>query len=192
VNARQAAMFLGVTLAMLASTSALAGASGLQSDRQRWLEELDLVAGTLGGRELLSKRVAEVTASLGRPQRRTATKKLHVLNYGALPLERGRWSMTILFRRRAGVLRATTLAFAGRALTERRLGRVLRLTPGQFERRLLQEYGDHYRVIRPYRCRTRPLTCRGEVAGHENGLGMVYGLLFHGRPESRFITLYRR
>jgi hypothetical protein len=190
MNARQTAILMAALFAMLSAASAPAGESDLRNELQRPLGDLDLVTGTLGGRDLLSKRVAEVTASLGRPKQRTGTKKFHRLSYGALPSETGRWSLTIIFRPRAGALRVQTLGFAGRALTERRLGRVLRLTPREFERRLLQAYGDHYQVIEPYRCRTRPLRCRGEVVGQENGLTVGYGLLFPRRPESRYITVY--
>jgi hypothetical protein len=192
VNRRRSAILAAAALALLPAAGAMGEESRVRHDSQGVSGPLDLVTGTLGGRELLSKRVAEVTAALGRPQHRTATKKLHVLRYGSLPLATGRWSLQIFFRPRGGVFRATTLAFAGRTLAERRLGRVLRLAPRDFERRLLREYGDHYRAIEPYRCHTRPVRCRGDAVGQENGLGLGYGLLFPGRPESRYITLYRR
>jgi hypothetical protein len=190
VSKHQAAMLIAATLSVLPCAAAGASESRMHSASQRPVRELDLLLGRLDGRELLSKRVAEVTASLGRPQHRIATKKLYVLRYGSLPLRTGRWSLTITFRPQGGVLRSTLLAFAGRSLAERRLGTVLRLTPREFERRLLREYGDHYQVIEPYRCRTRPLRCRGEVVGQENGLTVGYGLLFPRRPESRYITVY--
>lgn len=191
MNGPKIAVLAAATVGLLPA-GALGGESRVRHDSQGVPGPLDLVTGTLGAHELLSKRVAEVTAALGRPQHRTATRKLHVLRYGSLPLESGRWSLQISFRPRGGVFRATTLAFAGRALAERRLGRVLHLTPRDFERRLLREYGDHYRVIEPYRCHTRPARCRGDAVGQENGLRLGYGLLFAGRPESRYITLYRR
>ena len=68
----------------------------------------------------------------------------------------------------------------------------LRRRPREFEKRLLQAYGDQYQLPEPFRCREKPLRCRGEVVGNENGLAVGYGLLFPKRPESRYITVYRR
>jgi hypothetical protein len=192
VRKHQGAAVVAATLMIVTTAQAIASASGVQSASRRPFGELDLVSGTLGGRELFSKRVAKVTASLGPPEHRIARKRLHVLHYGPVPRNLGGWSLIVHFRPKGDVLRANLLAFAGRALAERRLGRVLRLPPREFERRLLQAYGDHYDVLEPYRCRTKPLRCRGELVGRENGLAVGYGLLFPNRPQSRYITVYRR
>lgn len=117
---------------------------------------LDLATGRLDGHPVLGLTLAQVTASLGRPDFRIAASNYRI-GWGT----RLNFSVEVLFQRRHGVLRAWSMAFRG-PVRDPKIGQLLALNSRSLQAAILHSYGDSFRLIRAYACRSG--TCVGELA----------------------------
>jgi hypothetical protein len=150
--------------------------------------KFDLSIGSLQGRPLLGMAYADVTAALGRPTSRSLHKDYARVGYGAL--RRGAWPLAISFRRKNGALRVWSVAITSKNASEVRLGRILRLPPAQIERAIAREYAGTLRLTDSYRCRRKPLRCRGEFKSTTRDLEIGFGLLTPRAASARYVVIY--
>ena len=148
----------------------LAGAGGVSQSRAHEARDstlpaktIDLASGRLGGRTVLGRTVAGVTAGLGRPDERVRGVARYSLRYEPSSPQRGSWGVQILFRRDHHALRAWSIVVVDPSFREPRIGTLLRLTPSALEKAVLASYRDRYLLLRPYQCTTKPRRCRGEL-----------------------------
>lgn len=139
---------------------------------------IDLASGRLGGRPVLGRTVAGVTAALGRPDQRVPGVARYTLRYEPTSPRLGNWGVQILFRRDHRALRAWSIVVADPSFREPRIGMLLRLAPSALEKAVMADYGDRYSILRPYHCTTKPRQCRGELGPTGEGrLGLGIGAL---------------
>jgi hypothetical protein len=115
-------------------------------------EQLDLGERTVAGHAILGRTEAEVVAALGKPARRRIASRsrgrrhsweIPFLHYGSAGND---YALGIRFGPRGDRLVAVSLHFQSPSVTERRLGRVLRLQPAELQRRIAATYGGRYRL----------------------------------------------
>jgi hypothetical protein len=150
--------------------------------------KFDLSDGSLQGRALLGATYATVTAALGRPTRKSLRKKYAQVGYGQM--RHGAWPLSISFRRKNGALRAWSIAITSTNASEVRLGRILRLSPTQIERAIARRYAGTLRLTDSYRCRRKPLRCRGEFERTTGDLEIGFGLRIPRTTSARYIVIY--
>ena len=138
---------------------------------------------------MLGKPYSAVTKALGKPQHRALRKGYGSIRYGTL--QDRAWPLSIYFRRRAGALRAWSIAIASPQAVESRLGKILRLKPKVIQSRIFETYRDDLRLTESYSCRRRPLRCRGEFERVGDEAEVAFGLLFPGASSQGYITIYR-
>jgi hypothetical protein len=150
----------------------------------------DLATARVDGHRLLGRSVPGVTAALGRPGERVRGDRRYVLRYDSLGS--GRWGVTILFRRDRDRLSAWSIALADPRLTEVKLGYLLRRRPAAALRAVTATYSGLYSVARPYRCRTKPRICSGELAARgPSGIHLAFGAL-PPAAGGTFVTIFER
>jgi hypothetical protein len=170
---------------LLTSPSVAASRDGeLHEETRQAINGFDLETGFVDGRRVLGRRIAGVTAALGRPDYRRSAGARYVVGYRAHPP----FFVEVHFVRRQGVFRARAIILQDVTLEEARLGRVLRLLPPQIERRILAAYPDELELVRPYQCRARGL-CTGEF----RAVGSVRRVTFGRVPSTgaRFINIWQ-
>jgi hypothetical protein len=143
-----------LVLAVALSAAAAAAPSSAPS--------IDLVAGSVSGHELVGLPIAEVTAALGRPSWREPGAVLYRIGYG----ERRNFTTMVIFRKRGGAFRATSVVFERPPVAEHRLGAdVLSLAPAAFVRAAKTAYGADLDVSTPLRCRQGACAVTLDVVG---------------------------
>src|SRR5215204_4976052 len=120
----------------------------------------DLSTGSVRGYSVLGTTYASVVKALGKPDHRSIGKDYGTAGYGEL--QNGARPLTISFTRRRGALRAWSVAVATPRASEVRLGRILRSSPKRIQSRISRGYSGQLRLSNAYRCRTKPLRCRGD------------------------------
>jgi hypothetical protein len=160
------------------------GAARLVGDTFRF----DMTQGSVKGHSMLGETYSAVTNVLGRPQHRSLERRYGVIRYGTL--KRGAWPLSIYFKRRAGRLRAWSVAIASTRASEVRLGRILRLQPRVIQAKIADTYAGKLRLTEPYRCRRKPLRCHGEFRQEGGDVEVAFGLLRPGASSGRYINIY--
>jgi hypothetical protein len=147
-------------MAVLAlSPAGAAGASG---------HTLDLGSGTVDGHRILGRTVAGVTAALGHPDYHAGHRLTYKLGWGARP----NFSIEVMFRPVGGVERAWSMAFE-HGVRDVKLGDLLGPTSPALQAAIVKTYGDSFKLVRPYTCRTR--ICVGEFARRSGSLHLGFG-----------------
>lgn len=119
----------------------------------RRYERVDLGALTVNGSAIFGRSLDEVTAALGRPDRvarfssTNGIREPTLFYGGTLP---GSAALIVRFGVRKGRLIAVALSYGGASLVDARLGHVLRLQPGDLQRRIARTYGARFRLATPY------------------------------------------
>jgi hypothetical protein len=148
----------------------------------------DLATGSVRGYAVIGKTYPSVVRAFGKPDHRSIRKEYGTASYGTL--RQGSWPLMISFARRHGALRAWSVAIASPLASEARLGRLLRSSPHAIQSKISNEYSGQFRLAHPYRCRTKPLRCRGDFKGITEDVKIGFGLILP-RPESpRYIVIY--
>ncbi len=160
--------------AALGLAAAAAGAS---------VHRFDLGSGFVDGHRVLDRSVAGVTAGLGPPAYRQATRSRYVLGYRLPPT-----TVEVLFRRTAGRLVARTVVLQDPRLTEAKTGRLLQRSPRRIQAAIAAAYGGQYKLVRSYRCRT-PALCSGEFSSKDGTRHVTFGRTVGG---ARFLTIWLR
>lgn len=148
----------------------------------------DLSTGSVRGYPVLRKTYPSVVKALGKPDHRSIRKDYGTASYGEL--QNGAWPLTISFVRRRGALRAWSVAVATPRASEVRLGTILRSSPNRIQSKISQGYSGRFRLTKPYRCRTKPLRCRGDFKGTSTDLQVGFGLLLPRADSARYIVIY--
>jgi hypothetical protein len=146
----------------------------------------DLAAGSVEGHRLLGQKVGAVVAALGKPSARVLHRRYGSIRYGkSYPAD-----LSVMFRRRAGALRAFSVAITSPAAREARLGRILRLSPPQLEREIADGYADTFRLVKPYRCLLRPARCNGRFESVDGSTNVSFGLLVPRPGSQLYVVIY--
>jgi hypothetical protein len=149
----------------------------------------DLGTGSVRGYTVIGKTYPSVVRALGKPDHRSIRKDYGTASYGEL--QKGAWPLTISFVRRKGALRAWSIAIATPLASEVRLGRILRASPKLIQNKISHGYSEQFRLADFYRCRTRPLRCRGEFKSTTgDDLKVGFGLVIPRAGSARYIVLY--
>jgi len=116
-------------------------------------ERLDIGAREVNGQPIFGRSVDEVANALGRPDRIAyfSTMNGHrepTLLYGGTT--QGGAGLLVRFGWRQGRLRAVSLSYRSPSLVDAQLGHVLRMQPGELERRIASAYGSQYDLSTPY------------------------------------------
>jgi hypothetical protein len=143
---------------------------------------LELSAGRVDGHVVLGRTLAGVRAILGRP---TFTRRTRWW-YRAIWGRREDFRVMVIFSR-AARFRATSIVFERGPLVDRKLGSVLALTPTRFQTAVEDRYGDHFVLVRPYRCRSKGL-CTGVFDSRDGRLHITFG---RTGQRGTFITMWR-
>jgi hypothetical protein len=148
------------------------------------VRSFDLATGFVDGRRILGRNIAGVTAALGPPDYRRSAGRRYILGYRAHPP----FFVQMHFRRVGGRFSAEAIVLQDVTLVETRIGRILRLSPGQIQARIAGAYGSQYKLIRPYRCRAGDL-CSGEFETTGGAWHVTFGRVVSG---ARFLTIWLR
>jgi hypothetical protein len=171
---------LFVAALVFAPTSSLAEALGMV--------RFDLGTAAVQGQSILGRTIPTVVQMLGRPDDKTIRRRHATLRYGTP--SKGVWPLTISFLRNGGVLRASGAFIASAGAREARLGPILHLKPRAIQRLVRTHYGGKLRLTKPYDCRKRPLSCRGEFAYTGSSMKVAFGLLYPRAAAPRYILFY--
>jgi hypothetical protein len=145
--------------ALALSPAGAAGASG---------HALDLGSGSVDGHRILGRTVAGVTAALGRPDYHAGQRLTYKLGWGARP----NFLIEVMFRPVGGVERAWSMAFE-HGVRDVKLGDLLGRSSPALQAAIVRTYGDSFKLVRPYKCRTR--ICVGEFAQRTGSLHLGFG-----------------
>jgi hypothetical protein len=180
----------GITavLAAAALIGVIPAGSSIAADRTGAAFSFDLSTGSVRGYSVLGKTYPSVVKALGKPDHRSIRKDYGTASYGEL--QNGAWPLTLSFVRRQGALRAWSVAVATPRASEVRLGRILGSSPKHIQSKISQGYSGTFRLTKPYRCRTRPIRCRGDFKSTSSDLNVGFGLLFPRAESARYIVIY--
>jgi hypothetical protein len=148
----------------------------------------DLATGSVNGYAIIGKTYSSVARALGKPSQRSIRKDYGTASYGAF--RNGGWPLWISFARRQGALRAWSVAITTPLASEVRLGRILRAPPKVIQSKISSGYADEVQLAKPYRCRRKPLRCRGEFKSTTGDLNVGFGLVRPGAGSARYIVIY--
>jgi hypothetical protein len=148
----------------------------------------DLATGSVRGYAILGKTLPSVVRALGKPDHRSIRKDYGTASYGEL--RKGAWPLTISFVRREGALRAWSVAIASPLASEVRLGRILRGSPRLIQSRISRGYSEELHLADKYRCRRKPLRCRGEFESTTDDVQVGFGLVIPRAGSARYIVIY--
>jgi hypothetical protein len=187
-------------IAIACATAALTGVmqTGSSTAAARFLRSearigdkftFDLANGSVRGYAVIGKTYPSVVKALGKPDHRSIRREYGTASYGEL--QKGAWPLTISFVRRDAALRAWSVAIASPLASEVRLGRILRASPKLIQSRIVDGYSAELRLAASYRCRTRPLRCRGEFESTTDELKVGFGLVVPRQGSARYIVTYQ-
>ncbi len=162
--------------------------SSTAADRAGTTFSFDLSTGSVRGYAVMGKTYPSLVNALGKPDHHSIRRDYGTASYGSL--RTGSWPLTISFARRRGALRAWSVAVATPLAAEVRLGRILRSSPKRIQRRISQGYSGQFRLAQPYRCRKKPLRCRGDFKSTTDELRVGFGLVFPRGGSARYIVIY--
>ncbi len=148
----------------------------------------DLATGSVRGHTVIGKTYPSVVKALGKPDHRSIRKDYGVAGYGEL--HKGAWPLAISFKRRQGALRAWSVFVATPLASEVRLGKILRSSPRSIQRKMSRGYSGQFRLADPYRCRRKPLRCRGEFKSTTDDLKVGFGLVLPRAGSARYVVIY--
>jgi hypothetical protein len=179
---RVAAVLVAASIAIIPAGSVTA------ADRTGATFSFDLTTGSVRGYSVLGKTYPSVAMALGKPDHRSIRKDYGTASYGEY--QNGARPLTISFARRRGALRAWSVAVSTPRASEVRLCRNQRSSPKSIHRMNEQGYPGQFRLSKAYRCRTKPLRCRGDFESTNTDLWVGFGLLRPGKPSPRYIVIY--
>jgi hypothetical protein len=155
-------LLLFSTVAVLAFPAA--GAHGATT------HTVDLASGRLDGHRILGRTIAGVTAALGRPDFHSGSRSRYRIGWGT-PRD---FSIEVLFRRSGGVQRAWSIVFERGSIRDVKLGDVLQRRSGAFQTAVLARYGNTFRLLRGYACKSEG-ACVGELAPRSGSVHLTFG-----------------
>ena len=147
----------------------------------------DLAAASIDGHPLLGNRVSTVTSALGPP----TTRSLRHKRYGSMTYGKGYPAkLSVIFRLRGGVRRVTSLAITSRGATEALLGKILRVSPRELQQKVARAYAGMFRLVKPFRCTTRPASCSGLFKSVDGKTNLSFGMFPPRRGAPTYLVIY--
>jgi hypothetical protein len=180
----------GITAVLVAAAliGVIPAGSSIAAGRAGSGFSFDLSTASVRGYSILGKTYPSVVTALGKPDSHSIRKDYGTASYGEL--QKGAWPLTVSFVRRQGALRAWSVAVATPRASEVRLGRILGSSPKHIQSKISQEYSGTFRLTKPYRCRTKPVRCRGDFKSTSSDLKVGFGLVLPRADSARYVVIY--
>ena len=155
--------------------------SGVTPASAKPYERIDLGTGQVDGQPLLGRGMADAQQALGLPDATRGQELLYGLTAG------GNASLTISFDRTRTGPRAIWLEYRDPNVTDKRLGRILRLQPTELQRDVSRTYPGYARAF-AYGSEPALLGCSGVLRTRDGARELTFGL-DPSRPSRLFLRL---